>query len=67
MGNGMHEKLTTISGTFATECSQLVEMVSELEEWPAFASYLEDINSLRESFFPSKDYLCTKNAEQEGG
>jgi len=53
--------------TFATDCSQLVTMVSEPKEWPAFASYLEDINSLKESFFPSRDYLCTKIAEQEGG
>ena len=29
--------------TFATDCSQLVKMVSEPEEWPAFASYLEDV------------------------
>ena len=36
--------------TFATDCSQLVKMVSEPEEWPAFASYLEDFNSLKESF-----------------
>ena len=48
--------------TFATDCSQLVKMVSEPEEWPAFASYLEDINSLKEGFFSSRDYLCTKNA-----
>ena len=36
--------------TFATDCSQLVKMVSEPEEWPAFASYLEDIHILKESF-----------------
>jgi len=40
--------------TFATDCSQLVKMVSEPEEWPAFASYLEDIKSLKESFTRSE-------------
>ena len=32
--------------TFATDCSQTVKMVSEPEEWPIFASYLEDIKIL---------------------
>ena len=36
--------------TFATNCSQLVKMVSEPKEWPAFANYLEDIKILKESF-----------------
>ena len=36
--------------TFATDFSQLVKMVSESKEWPAFASYLEDIKILKESF-----------------
>ena len=36
--------------TFATDCSQLVKTVSEPQEWPAFASYLEDIKVLNESF-----------------
>ncbi|WZY82405.1 hypothetical protein YC2023_028789 [Brassica napus] len=40
--------------TFATDCSQLVKMVSAPEEWPAFASYLEDIKSLKESFIRSE-------------
>ena len=40
--------------TFATDCSQLVKMVSEPEEWPAFASYLEDIKNLKESFIRSE-------------
>ena len=35
---------------FATDCSQLVKMVSEPEEWSAFESYLEDIKLLRRSF-----------------
>ena len=39
---------------FATDCSQLVKIVSEPEEWPAFASYLEDIKSLKESFIRSE-------------
>ena len=36
--------------TFATDCSQLVKMVSEPEEWPAFVSYLEDIKIMKDSF-----------------
>ena len=40
--------------TFATDCSQLVKMVSEPEEWPAFASYLEDIKILKGSFHSSE-------------
>ena len=40
--------------TFATDCSQLVKMVSEIDEWPAFAVYLEDIKTLKESFISSE-------------
>ena len=40
--------------TFATDCSQLVKMVSEPEEWPAFASYLEDIMILKKVFLRSE-------------
>lgn len=36
--------------TFATDCYQLVKMVSELKEWPAFVNYLEDNKTLEESF-----------------
>ena len=39
--------------TFATDCSQLVKMVSEPEECPAFESYLQDIKLLRRSFLNS--------------
>ncbi|XP_056860083.1 uncharacterized protein LOC130508541 [Raphanus sativus] len=39
--------------TFATDCSQLVKMVSEPEEWPAFAAYLEDIKTLQNNFHSS--------------
>ncbi|KAL0672595.1 hypothetical protein Bca4012_000575 [Brassica carinata] len=35
---------------FATDSAQLVKMVSEPEEWPTFASYLEDIKVLKRSF-----------------
>ena len=40
--------------TFATDCSQLMKMVSEPEEWPVFESYLEDIKHLRRSFTNSE-------------
>ena len=39
--------------TFATDCSQLMKMVSEPEEWPAFESHPEDIKLLRRSFLNS--------------
>ena len=39
---------------FATDCSQLVKIVSKPEEWPAFESYLEDIKILKTSFLSSK-------------
>ena len=40
--------------TFATDCFLLVKMVSEQEELPDFASYLEDIKILKGSFFRSE-------------
>ena len=48
--------------TFATDCSQLVKMVSEPEEWPAFECYLEDIKFLRRSFTNS-DIVHVPRAE----
>ena len=33
-----------------TYCSQLVKIVSEPAEWPAFTTYLEEIQHLKESF-----------------
>ena len=39
---------------FATDCSQVVKMVSQPDKWPAFANYLEDIKTMRESFLSSK-------------
>ena len=36
--------------TFATDCSQLVKIVSEPHDWPAFATYLEEIKNLKSSF-----------------
>ena len=40
--------------TFATDYSQLVTMVSEPEECPTFAVYLEDLKTLKESFLISE-------------
>ena len=40
--------------TFATDCSQLVKIVSEPEKWLAFANYLEDFKIPRESFLRSE-------------
>ena len=40
--------------TFATDYSQLVKMVSESEEWPSFAYYLEDYMTMTESFTRSE-------------
>ena len=42
--------------TFATDCSQLVKMVLEPEEWPAFEIYFEDIKILKRSF-NSSDFI----------
>ena len=39
---------------FVTDCFQLVKMVSEPEECPAFVNYLEDIKTLKESFTRSE-------------
>ena len=39
---------------FTTDCFKLVKMVSEQEELPDFASYLEDIKILKGSFFRSE-------------
>ena len=47
-------KLRQFQVTFATDCFQLVKMVSEPEEWSAFANYLEDVKILKESFTRSE-------------
>ena len=53
--------------TFATNCSQLVKMVSESKEWLAFATYLEDIKALKRKLPQFIDYSCIKNAEYKSG
>ena len=40
--------------TFAANCSQLLKMVSESEELPVFANYLEDIKIIKRSFNSSE-------------
>ena len=40
--------------TFATDCSQLVKMVSAPEDWPAFAIYLDEIKNLQGIFTHSE-------------
>ena len=40
--------------TFATDCSQLVKMVLKPEEWPVFATYLEDIKTMKKGFLSSE-------------
>ena len=40
--------------TFAKDCFQLVKLVLEREEWPAFDSYLEDIKLLKRIFINSE-------------
>ena len=53
---------------FATDCSQLVKMVSEPEEWPVFANYLEDLKALKESFLHSEIIYVprTQNTKTDG-
>ncbi|XP_024006632.1 uncharacterized protein LOC112083131 [Eutrema salsugineum] len=35
---------------FATDCSEMVKMVSTPDEWPAFALHLEEIGRMKDSF-----------------
>ena len=60
--------LRQLQVTFATDCSQLVKMVSEPEEWPAFANYLEDIKILKEIFTNSEIVYVprTQNSNADG-
>ncbi|XP_056859997.1 uncharacterized protein LOC130508482 [Raphanus sativus] len=37
---------------FATDCSQLVKMVSSPEEWPAFTTHMEEFRRSK-TFFPN--------------
>ena len=48
------KNLRQLQVMLATDCSQLVNMVSEPEEWLAFANYLEDVKILKECFTRSK-------------
>ena len=41
--------------TFATDCSHLVKMISEPEEWPSFEIYLECIKILKTNFRNSEN------------
>ena len=52
--------------TFATDCSQLVKMVSEPLEWSVFASYFDDIKTFRESFHNSK-IIHIPRTQNKGG
>lgn len=47
-------KLRQYHVTFATDCIQLVKIVSTPEEWAAFANYLDDIKVLQQSFHHSE-------------
>ncbi|XP_023639555.1 uncharacterized protein LOC111830929 [Capsella rubella] len=47
---------------FYTDCSDLVKMVSSPHEWPAFATYLEDIKVDREEFTSFSLSLISRNA-----
>ena len=53
--------------TFEMNSSQLVKMVSEPEEWPAFASYLEDLKILEESFLQSEIIYVPRAQNTKGG
>ncbi|XP_010451308.1 PREDICTED: uncharacterized protein LOC104733427 [Camelina sativa] len=47
---------------FYTDCSDLVKMVSSPQDWPAFAPYLDDIQSDREEFSSFSLVYVTRNA-----
>ena len=42
---------------FATDCIQLVKMVSAPEDWPAFANYLDNIKIFQESYTHSAEII----------
>ena len=51
--------------TFATDCSHLMKMVSEPEEWPAFEGYLKDIKFLHGSFLNSNIVHVPRTENQQ--
>ena len=53
--------------SFAMDCSQLVKMVSEPEEWPVFESYMHDIKLLKTCFTSSEiiNVLRTENQKAD--
>ena len=66
MGNGMYEKLTTISGYV---CNRLFSIGEDGFRTRRIASVCKLFGGYKQSereVFPSRDYLCTKNVEQEG-
>ena len=60
--------LRQFQGTFTINYCQLVKMVSQPEELPVFANYLEDLKALKESFFHSEIIYVprTKNTKAYG-
>ena len=67
MGNGMHEKLTTILGYV---CNTLFSIGEDGFRTRRMASVCKLFGIYKEperEFSPCRDYLCTKNAEQKGG
>lgn len=51
--------------TFATDCFQLVKIVSEPEEWSAFESYLGDIKMLKTCFLSSEIIRVPRTENQK--
>lgn len=50
LGHGVYENLRQFLVTFATDCSELMNIVLEPKKWSAFVTYLEGIQRLKESF-----------------
>ena len=67
MSNGMYEKLTTISGYVCNGLFSIGEDGFNTRGMASICKLFGGYKQLEREFFPRRDYLCTKNAEQEGG
>ncbi|KAL0717211.1 hypothetical protein Bca4012_066533 [Brassica carinata] len=60
--------LRQIRITFATDCSQLVKMVSEPEEWPAcFCKLFGSYQDRARKFYQLGDHSYTTDAKHKSG
>ena len=67
MGNGMHEKLTIISGYVCNGLFSIGEDGFNTRGLASICKLFGGYKQLEGEFFLCRDYLCPKNAEQAGG